>query len=222
MPYHVRLMRREDITQVTDIDREAFPGLWPPTNYRHELDNRMAHYMVAVDESKTIEAPTLAPAVDSVPEKGLAGLLSRIRRLFDHHRFFAEESTASREYVAGFAGFWIMADEAHVVSIAVREACRRQGIGELLLISLIDLAIELEARLITLEVRVSNTIAQNLYRKYGFVQVGVRRGYYTDNKEDGVLMTADHIGAASFRGHVEQLKEVHARRWGMNLSRVSR
>ncbi len=218
MPYHVRLMRREDIAQATDIDREAFPGLWPPTNYRHELENRMAHYMVAVDESKTTEAPP----VDSVPEKGLAGLLSRIRRLFDHHRFFTEEPAVSNEYVAGFAGFWIMAEEAHIVSIAVREAYRRQGIGELLLISLIDLAIELEARLITLEVRVSNTIAQNLYRKYGFGQVGVRRGYYTDNKEDGVLMTADNIGAASFRAQVEQLKKAHAKKWGMVLSRVSR
>ncbi|MDP2931108.1 MAG: ribosomal protein S18-alanine N-acetyltransferase [Chloroflexota bacterium] len=218
MPYHVRLMRREDIAQVTDIDREAFPSLWPPTNYRHELENRMAHYMVAVDESKTTEAPP----VYNVPEKGLTGLLARIRRLFNHHRFFPEESAVSNEYVAGFAGFWIMAEEAHVVSISVREAYRHQGIGELLLISLIDLAIELEARLITLEVRVSNTIAQNLYRKYGFVQVGVRRGYYTDNKEDGVLMTADNIGAASFRAQVEQLKKAHAKKWGMVLSRVSR
>ena len=56
-------------------------------------------------------------------------------------------------YVAGFAGFWLMAGEAHIVNIAVRQPYRRRGIGELLLISLIDLALETKANLVTLEVR---------------------------------------------------------------------
>jgi len=211
MPYYVRLMRREDIAQVTEIDREAFPSLWPPVNYRHELENRLAHYIVACDEGKTVEEAE----VKAIPQEGFSGLASRVRRLFNPDRFFGSEVPASgREYVVGFAGFWIMADEAHIISIAVRETFRCQGIGELLLISVIDLATELNACIITLEVRVSNTVALSLYRKYDFTQVGVRRGYYTDNGEDAVLMTANNITSASFQARLQQLKQAHSRKWG--------
>ena len=72
---YVRLMRKEDITQVTEIDQEAFPTLWPPTNYQRELQNRLAHFIVACDEGKTVEEPE----VKASPEKGFPRLLSRAR-----------------------------------------------------------------------------------------------------------------------------------------------
>ena len=215
----VRLMRREDIAQVTEIDREAFPTLWPPANYQHELQNRLAHYVVACDQDKTVDELE----VKAVPEKRLLRLVSRVRQLFNHNRFFGDELPPSgRQYISGFSGFWIMADEAHITSIAVREVHLRQGIGELLLIATVDLATELNARIITLEVRASNTAAQSLYSKYGFTQVGLRRGYYTDNKEDGVLMSTENITSASFQTHLNQLKQAHSRRWGTALSQVIR
>ncbi len=124
-----------------------------------------------------------------------------------------EGRTASA--IVGFAGFWIMAGDAHIVNIAVRQSCRRQGIGELLLIGLIDLALELQAHLITLEVRVSNTAAQSLYSKYGFVIKGLRRGYYSDEREDGVIMTVADIGSATFRSRFSRLKQAHAGRWNL-------
>ena len=212
-------MRREDIVQVTEIDREAFPTLWPPANYQHELQNRLAHYVVACDRDKTVDEPE----VKAVPEKGLLRLVSRVRQLFNHDRFFGDELPASgRQYISGFSGFWIMADEAHITSIAVREVHLRQGIGELLLIAKLELATEMDARIITLEVRASNTAAQSLYSKYGFTQVGLRRGYYTDNKEDGVLMSTENITSASFQAHLNQLKQAHSRRWGTDLYQVIR
>ena len=141
-------MRREDIAQVIEIDREAFPTLWPPANYHHELQNRLAHYIVACDEEKTVEETR------KTPEKGLSGLVSRVGQWLNHDRFFNNKLPQSgREYIIGFAGFWIVADEAHITNIAVRVCHRRQGIGELLLISIIDLATELKACIITLEVR---------------------------------------------------------------------
>lgn len=219
MPYYVRLMRREDIAQVTEIDRKAFPSLWPPADYRRELENRLAHYIVACDEDKTVEETE----VKAISEKGFSGLTSRVRHLFNHDRFFGNEVFASgREYVVGFAGFWFMADEAHLISIALREEYHRLGIGELLLISVIDLATELNARIITLEVRASNIVAQSLYYKYGFTQVGLRHGYYTDNREDGVLMTAGDITSASFQACLRQLKQAHSRKWGVALYQVVR
>jgi ribosomal-protein-alanine N-acetyltransferase len=109
--------------------------------------------------------------------------------------------------VIGFSGFWVLAEEAHISSIAVRETHRRTGIGDLLLISLFSMAVELKARIVTLEVRASNITAQNLYTKYGFMHVGVRRGYYNDNKEDGLIMTTENITSSAFQSKLQQLKQ---------------
>ena len=219
MPYYVRLMSKEDIAQVSEIDREAFPTLWPPANYQHELQNRLAHYIVACDEGKTVEEPR----VEASPEKGFPTLASRVRQFFNPNRFFSNELPPSgKEYIVGFTGFWIMVDEAHITNIAVRELHRHQGIGELLLISTIDLATELNARIITLEVRASNTAALDLYHKDGFTQTGLRRGYYTDNKEDAVLMSTENIASASFQAHLQRLKQAHSRKWGIALYQIAR
>jgi len=212
-------MRKADIAQVTEIDHEAFPTLWPPANYEHELQNRLAHYIVACDEEETVEEPRVGASL----EKGTFGLASKVRRLFNRDRFFSNEPPSSgRQYINGFAGFWIMADEAHITNIAVREIHRRQGIGELLLISVIDMATELNARIITLEVRASNTAAQNLYYKYGFTQAGLRHSYYTDNGENAVIMSTENITSALFQAHLQQLKRAHSRKWGIALHQIAR
>ncbi len=215
---YVRLMHREDVAQVTEIDREAFPALWPPANYRRELQNRLAHYIVVCDEEKTVDEPE----VKAAPVKGFSGLASSVGRFFTQNLFTNGLPPSTREYIVGFAGFWIMADEAHIINIAVREYYRRWGIGELLLISLIDLAAELNARIITLEVRISNTAAQSLYSKYDFTQVGLRRGYYIDNREDAVLMSTENISSASLQSHLQKLKRAHSRKWGIPLYQVAR
>jgi len=216
----MRLMRKGDIAQVTEIDREAFPTQWPPANYQRELENRLAHYIVACDVGKTVEEPR----VEVASGKGLSGVASRVKRLFSHDRFFGEELPPSgQEYILGFAGFWVMADEAHLINIAVRKSYRRQGIGEFLLISVIDLATELNIGIITLEVRASNAAAQSLYCKYGFTQVGLRRGYYISEREDGVLMSStENITSASFQAYFQQLKQAHTRKWGAALHQVAR
>jgi ribosomal-protein-alanine N-acetyltransferase len=166
----LRPMTQKDVLQVTEIDREAFPAMWPPANYQREMKNGLAHYIVAVDDGEK------------------AG-----------------------RYIIGFAGLWMLAGEAHITNIAVREKHRLRGIGEALLIGIIELAIKLDAHLITLEVRASNQEAQKLYAKYGFVNVGRRRGYYTDNGEDAVLMTIEDLKAAPARARLGRLKRAHAK-----------
>ena len=218
MSCYVRLMRKEDIAQVAEIDHEAFPTMWPPTNYRHELQNRLAHYIVAPDEARMVEETE----EEVSPEKGISGLTSWVRRFLAKDNPVNEQPSPREEYIIGFAGFWIMAEEAHLTNIAVREMHRHQGIGELLLISVIDLAVELKAHMITLEVRASNTAAQSLYSKYGFTQVGLRRGYYTDNREDAVIMSTENITSASFQACLNQLKQAHSGKWGIALYQVVR
>ena len=196
-----------DIPQVAEIDREAFPTQWPPINFKRELNNRLANYMVAIETSHdygTSSYPYIAKSTD----RGLQALIYRLRSVFNRHGSLGPEQFY--QCVTGYAAFWLMVDEAHITSIAVREECRRQGIGELLLIHLIDLAVECRAVVVTLEVRRSNYIAQVLYQKYGFNRVGLRRAYYSDNREDAVIMTTDPITSVSFLGKFQKLKYEYA------------
>ena len=218
MSCYVRLMGKEDTVQVTEIDRQAFPTLWPPVNYQRELQNRMAHYVVACEGKRGIKQATLKK---SSPEKGYSQLVLRLRQLFNQSRFSSNGlSLATGEYIIGFAGFWLMAGEAHLTNIAVREHSRRQGVGESLLISIFELATELEASIITLEVRTSNIAARRLYSKYGFSQVGLRRGYYSDNMEDAVLMSTTELVSLSLQARLQRLKRTHCNKWGVTFYRV--
>ena len=86
--------------------------------------------------------------------------------------------------VVGYAGFWLVADEANITNIAVKQECRRKKIGERLLDSLLKMAVEKGAHLATLDVRESNLAAKSLYQKFGFKHLAIRKKYYTDNGED--------------------------------------
>ncbi len=101
--------------------------------------------------------------------------------------------------IVGYAGMWIILDEAHVTTLAVDPEYRRQRIGERLLVALLDEAMRRGARWVTLEVRKSNAAAQALYRKYGFKEIGVRKGYYSDNREDAIVMWTGNIYEPTFQ-----------------------
>lgn len=90
--------------------------------------------------------------------------------------------------LVGYGGFWLILDEAHITNIAVLPEYRGQKLGEALLKELIDRIIKKGAMRVILEVRISNTIAQNLYRKFGFEQCAIRKNYYSDNNEDAIIM----------------------------------
>jgi ribosomal-protein-alanine N-acetyltransferase len=108
--------------------------------------------------------------------------------------------------IVGYAGLWLMVDEAHVTTFAIQPDHRRQGLGERLLLALLDVAIERRASDATLEVRLSNLPARRLYEKFGFRPVGIRPRYYTDNNEDALIMTTDRLDAASMRARLEGLR----------------
>jgi ribosomal-protein-alanine N-acetyltransferase len=209
MCYIVRGMQDKDISQALEIDREAFPTQWPRpsyTSFKQELRNRLACYIVV---AKPIENEI---ATQSSENKGF---FHRLRHLFDQERFFGDDTAStSKEHIVGIAGFWIMVDEAHITTLATRNACRRQGIGERLLIKIIEMAAQLHADVVTLEARISNKQAQTLYEKYGFQKVGVRRAYYTDNGEDAVIMTTDSLTSSAFQSRFQRLKQAHQQRWG--------
>jgi ribosomal-protein-alanine N-acetyltransferase len=211
--YHVRYMCKEDLHQVNEIDREAFPTQWPPPDYRRELRNPLARLIVVCDDSHKAEEPEI-----EITGEDASGLMPRIKRWWRRNRFSDNESPESGgQRVIGFASMWLMADEAHITNIAVRQSYQRQGIGELLLMSTIDLTAELRANIVTLEVRVSNLPAQSLYNKWGFTEVGLRRGYYTDNREDAILMSTESITSAPFQAQLQELKRAHAQKYGESI-----
>lgn len=99
----------------------------------------------------------------------------------------------SGPYIVGYAGMWLILDEAHVTNVAVHPQHRGRKIGERLMMELMVRAKYRGARRMTLEVRRSNLVAQQLYLKLGFVARGVRKGYYTDTNEDAIVMWRDPL-----------------------------
>jgi ribosomal-protein-alanine N-acetyltransferase len=192
MAYAVRAMVREDLEQVTSIDREVFPTQWPPANYRREMDNKLAHYIIVHDTTRSLED---SPPLPRENHPFLSRLLPWLRR---DDGAGAESALFRNQYIVGFSGIWMMAGEAHVTNIAVRQEYQRRGIGALLLIATADLAREHQAETMTLEVRESNHIARNLYRKYG---------YYLDNRENAIIMSTENINSAPFQAQLQRLRE---------------
>ena len=199
MTFSVRRMHAGDLEQVQDIDKEAFPSQWPTPNYRQELTNKLAYYIVLCDNERHVDVPPSAPVFKQ------PSLLDRILPWRKVNGITAtDKGEITSQYIAGFSGIWMLVDEAHVTNIAVRQEYQGRGLGEFLLLSTFDLAAELNATLLTLEVRISNTVAQRLYAKYGFETKGVRKGYYLDNREDALIMTTEDITTQDFH---EKLKK---------------
>jgi [ribosomal protein S18]-alanine N-acetyltransferase len=210
LTYSIRPLGREDLDQVNEIDHEAFPTQWPPPNYRQELQNRMAHYIVAADDSRAGEAAVMTPGGG---RRGLA-------RWWPWRKPLLQPGLSTpRPYIAGFSGIWMMVDEAHITNIAVRKEYRGKGVGGLLLISTFDLAEDFKASFLTLEVRASNVVAQNLYERYGFVRVGLRRGYYLDNKEDALIMSTDSLASPELKAKINDLRASLTEKLGVNTGR---
>ncbi len=112
--------------------------------------------------------------------------------------------------LVGYAGMWVMVDEAHITTFAVHPAWRRRRVGERLLLALLDLALERRAREATLEVRLSNLPARRLYEKYGFRPVGIRPNYYSDDREDALIMTTERLDSVGITRRLEVLRERYA------------
>lgn len=100
--------------------------------------------------------------------------------------------------VIGYAGMWVVFDEAHMTNIAVHPDYRGRRIGFLLMLEMIHRAVSLGAKKMTLEVRKSNVVARRLYSRLGFVERGVRKRYYSDNGEDAIIMWKDDLTAPLF------------------------
>ncbi len=206
----VRRLRAEDITQVVEIEKEAFSPLWTSTPFKRDLNNRYASYLVAcIDPETTDPAPSEAETGRDASYPW-GNLLRGVGNLVRRGRSGGTQASS----LAGYVSVWYQGDEAHITEIAVREELRGRGIGELLLIGSLRAAVEYGSRVMTLEARVSNFVAQKLYEKYGFEEVGLRRAYYSDNREDAVIMTTCPIETEEYDQKFQDLQDIYRSRWG--------
>lgn len=178
LPYVVEPMTLADLDQVMEIERIAFSAPWSQRAYRYE---------VAENEFSTM-------------------LVVRPRRRFDggFARFLKQLKKPGP--VLGYAGMWLLVDELHISTIAVHPRWRGKGLGELLLISLLERGPALGACRATLEVRVSNSVAQQLYQKYGFEMISRQARYYADNNEDAYIMVTPLFDMASFQANLRRCR----------------
>lgn len=185
LPYIVEPMTLADIDQVMEIERASFPLPWSVRAY---------HYEVAENQHSTMLVVR--------PTAGSGGTLTRLALRL---------GLTKLRPLLGYAGFWLLVDEAHICTIAVHPQWRGQGLGELLLLSLLDYAVKSGGLRATLEVRVSNRVALGLYHKYGFKIVSRRKRYYSDNNEDAYIMTTPPFETREFQEILDHRRsELHA------------
>lgn len=198
MYYFIEPMQESDIERVQLIERRSFATTWASSTYRTELRNAATSRYIVCRASPTPPPPrgSAEPRRRNLLTSMLAALLGT-----------PPEPASSPHQIIGYGGLWISVDEAHITTIAVDPDFRGKGIGELLLNGLIDQALELNADLLTLEVRVSNVVAQQLYLKYGFRPFGTRPRYYTDNGEDALIMTTGPIREPAYQERLQKQRE---------------
>ena len=188
LPYTIRPMQPGDIPTVAAIEQLSFPNPWPASSFQYEL-----HYGSHSSYQVLLKPETGEPAPAPGPWH------RRLRSMLG----LPEVSQESR--VIGYVGLRFQSAEAHISTIAVHPDWRGQGLGELLLLTAIEKALDLECRFVSLEVRASNRAAQSLYRKAGFHFTGVQRGYYRDG-EDAWLMAA-RVNGEEYRTRLAHLRQ---------------
>ena len=180
--YSLRYMNVDDIPQVVEIDKLSFPTPWLARSYVYEIQENVSSHMVTLEGQE----------ISREESNGIFRIFRRLGR------------QSSPAEIFGYGGMWIIDNEAHISTIAVHPMKRNQGLGEMLLYAMLHRAIALRSAYCVLEVRVHNPVAQHLYRKFGFTEVGRRKGYYRDNGEDALLM---HVGPFDdgYRARLDEL-----------------
>jgi ribosomal-protein-alanine N-acetyltransferase len=185
LPYRVEPMTLADVDQVMNIERVAFSAPRSARAYRYEISE---------NDHSTMLVVRLAAARNGPFKRLACHVLARHPKLTRPHR------------ILGYAGFWLLVDEAHICTIAVHPQWQGRGLGELLMLSLLNRGMELGASKATLEVRVSNQAALALYRKYGFEVISRRKRYYSNNNEDAYIMTTPLFEVPEFQENLDRCR----------------
>jgi ribosomal-protein-alanine N-acetyltransferase len=189
----LELMREADIATVQEIEQAIFSTPWPRNAYYRELASRSSAHYIVLRQEGVVERPV---------------------------GFINVDLDSS---LIGYGGMWRMYDEAHVTTIGVRRDVQHRGHGRVLFAGLVQAAYDMGAKWVTLEVRTSNDNAMHMYEAFGFKVIGRRKGYYTDNGEDAIVMWSDSIHSPRFRRAYESnLERIEADVRGLRHELITR
>ena len=189
----LELMREADISTVQEIEREIFATPWPKNAYYRELASRSSAHYVILRQDGNVDKPANLKGSELDPS------------------------------IIGYGGMWRMYDEAHVTTIGVRRDMQHRGYGRALFAGLVQAAYDMGAKWVTLEVRTTNENAMRMYEAFGFKVIGRRKGYYTDNGEDAIVMWSDSIHSPRFRRAYEaNLERIEADVRGLRRELITR
>jgi ribosomal-protein-alanine N-acetyltransferase len=183
-PYSIRPMEPGDIPSVVAIDRLSFPTPWSASSYAYELKHRNSSFFYVLLKPDSAE--------DSPPERGW-------------RRWLHSATGLRQSRVIGYVGIRLRDAGTHISTIAIHPDWRGNGLGELLLLTVIEQSTRMERGIVTLEVRPSNKTAQRLYQKYGFRFTGIHEGYYRDG-ENAWLMAVE-IDRKIYRKRLAELRQ---------------
>lgn len=163
LPYEIRPMEPGDVPQVGAIERLSFPTPWPSSSFLYELGNnpRSSYHVLLRPKGSGATRPR-------------RGWRRWLHSLID---------CPKESRVIGYVGFRFRPEEVHISTIAVHPDWRGKSLGELLLLTAMEKALDMGSSVVSLEVRASNRVAQGLYRKYGFRFTSVYRSYYRDGED---------------------------------------
>lgn len=201
--YWARYAEVADAREMTRLLREVFPDFSNPVSYVRDIQRPDIAHILAVRK--------LTDQEHVAAQNQNSGLLQSITSKLPIPWLNSNGPSTSQydERIAGMVSIWIVLDQAHITAIATSPHERRRGIGGLLMVLAINEAIDRGAEVATLEVRKSNQRAQALYRRFGFTETGVRHKYYSDNKEDALIMSTPNMHLTSFRRLFQRQVDEH-------------
>jgi [ribosomal protein S18]-alanine N-acetyltransferase len=174
----IQQLSQKDLSRVLELDRLCFGGLWTPQGYQRELDSPNSDLLgLWKEKGERVIAPWESPLEICVE---------------------SSESVSESSYLVGIGCLWSILDEAHITILGIDPDYQRQGLGQVMLYGLLKSAKARQLQWATLEVRVSNQSAIALYRKFGFKDVGRRKGYYQDTGEDALILWRNGLNHPDF------------------------
>lgn len=180
--------------------------MWPPAGYTFSCAPMRVEDLAQVDALEVQAFPS---------PRSLAFYHQEVtqNRYANYRVIHALPVTETVPLVVAYGGYWLMGEDAHIVSIAVDPAWRQRGLAEWLMLELMATAWSQGAALVTLEMRASNSAASALYHKLGFAEVGRRKRYYRDTNEDAILFTVDGLQEPSKQVALAARLDDLRRRW---------
>ena len=183
----IQQLSQKYLSRVLELDQLCFGGLWTREGYQRELDSPNSDLLgLWKEKGERVIAPWENPLEVCVE---------------------SSESVSESSYLVGMGCLWSILDEAHITILGIDPHYQRQGLGQVMLYALLKSAKARQLQWATLEVRVSNQSAIALYRKFGFKDVGRRKGYYQDTGEDALILWRNGLKHPDFDQSLRQWEQ---------------